>query len=167
MHRLLKPKCRVRFLSHYIALYSGLPNFVVMKHVYCVQWRTGTYCVCLLSYIRSHINLREVLKKVLHISFRHLCIVGEKNPVRNPTNLNVQYLSISCQLPPSTVHIHSYEYCTLPRRKTRVIESNAKCGYLKKLTCKGNFRQVFYLSEAPFPPKTPYSPPHREGGGGG
>ncbi len=29
------------------------------------------------------------------------------------------------------------------RRKVRLIESNAKCRYLKKLTCKGTLRQVF------------------------
>jgi hypothetical protein len=44
------------------------------------------------------------------------------------------------------------------RRKIRLIECNAKCRYLKKLTCKGTLRQVFYLSEAPSPPMTPYSP---------
>jgi hypothetical protein len=33
------------------------------------------------------------------------------------------------------------------RRKIRLIEGNVKCRYLKKLTCKGTFRQ-FYLSEA-------------------
>jgi hypothetical protein len=62
----------------------------------------------------------------------------------------------------------------LLRRKTRAIESNAKCRYLKKLTCKGTLRQVFYLAEAPSPPMNPYTPPpytlspysHREGGGG-
>jgi hypothetical protein len=37
--------------------------------------------------------------------------------------------------------------------KTRLIESNAKCRYLKKLTCKVTLRQVFYRSEAP--PMTP------------
>ncbi len=31
--------------------------------------------------------------------------------------------------------------------------------YLKKFTCKGTMRQVFYLSEAPSPPMTPYPPP--------
>jgi hypothetical protein len=41
----------------------------------------------------------------------------------------------------------------------RLIESNAKCCYLKKFTCKGTMRQVFYLSEAPSPPMIPYSPP--------
>ncbi len=46
-----------------------------------------------------------------------------------------------------------------PRRKIRLIESNAKCRYLKKLTCKGTLRQLFYLSEAPSPPMTPYSFP--------
>ncbi len=35
----------------------------------------------------------------------------------------------------------------------------AKCRYLIKLTCKGTLRQVFYLSEAPFPPMTPHTPP--------
>jgi hypothetical protein len=29
------------------------------------------------------------------------------------------------------------------RRKTRLIESNAKCNYPKKLTCKRTLRQVF------------------------
>ncbi len=64
-------------------------------------------------------------------------------------------------------------------RKIRLIESNAKYRYLKKFTCKGTLRQVFYLSEAPSPPMTPYFPPpytqykcmqntyaHREGGRG-
>ncbi len=45
------------------------------------------------------------------------------------------------------------------RRKIRLIEYNAKCWYLKKYTCKGTFRQVFYLSEAHSPPMTLYSPP--------
>ncbi len=49
------------------------------------------------------------------------------------------------------------------RRKITLIESNAKCRYLKKLTCKETVRQVFYLSEAPSPPMTPY-PPARRGG---
>jgi hypothetical protein len=31
---------------------------------------------------------------------------------------------------------------------------------IKKITCKGALRQVFYLSEAPSPPKTPHSPPY-------
>ncbi len=29
------------------------------------------------------------------------------------------------------------------RRKIRLIEGNAKCRHLKKLTCKGTLRQVF------------------------
>ena len=52
-----------------------------------------------------------------------------------------------------------------------------KYRYLKKLTYKGTLRQVFFLSEAPSPPMTPYFPPyilftciqyysHREGGRG-
>jgi hypothetical protein len=43
------------------------------------------------------------------------------------------------------------------RRKIRLIESNARCLYLKELTCKGTLRQVFYLSEAPPPLHTVYS----------
>ncbi len=46
------------------------------------------------------------------------------------------------------------------RRKIRLIESKDKCCYLKKLTCKGTLRQVFYLSETFSPPMTPYSPPY-------
>jgi hypothetical protein len=68
------------------------------------------------------------------------------------------------------------------RRKIRLIESNAKCHYLKQLTSKGTLRHVFSMSEAPSPPMTPYPPPpytlctctciqytysHREGGKGG
>ncbi len=40
------------------------------------------------------------------------------------------------------------------RRKMRLIESYAKCRNLKKLTCKGTLRQMFYLSETPSPPMT-------------
>jgi hypothetical protein len=43
--------------------------------------------------------------------------------------------------------------------KVILIESNAKSRYLKKLTCKGTLRQVFYLSEAPSRPMTGYSCP--------
>jgi len=39
-------------------------------------------------------------------------------------------------------------------RKIRLIEWNAKDRYLKKLTCIGTLRQVFYLSEAPSTPMT-------------
>jgi hypothetical protein len=45
------------------------------------------------------------------------------------------------------------------RRMIRLVESNAKCRYLKKLTRKGTLRQVFYLSRGPSPPMTPYAPP--------
>jgi hypothetical protein len=41
------------------------------------------------------------------------------------------------------------------RRKIRLIESNVKCRYLKKLTCEGTLRQVFYLSQAPKPSMNP------------
>ncbi len=45
---------------------------------------------------------------------------------------------------------------TLLRRKVRLLEYNAKCRYLKKLTCNGTLRQVFYLSEALSPPMSTY-----------
>jgi hypothetical protein len=38
------------------------------------------------------------------------------------------------------------------RRKKRLIEGNAKCSHLKKLTCKGTLRQVFICLW----PRTPY-----------
>jgi hypothetical protein len=41
------------------------------------------------------------------------------------------------------------------RRKMRLIEINAKCRYLKKLTSKRTLRQVFYLSEAQIPYPAP------------
>jgi hypothetical protein len=44
-------------------------------------------------------------------------------------------------------------------RYIRLIECNAKCHYLKKLTCKGTLRQVFYLSEAFSPTVTLYTHP--------
>ncbi len=47
----------------------------------------------------------------------------------------------------------------LARRKISLRESNAKCSYLKKLTCQGTLRQNFYMSEALSPPMTPYLPP--------
>ncbi len=67
-------------------------------------------------------------------------------------------------------------------RKIRLIESNAKRRYIKKLTCKEALRQVFFLSEAPssllwhlIPPLTHCLPVYcilnytrmKEGGGGG
>ncbi len=48
----------------------------------------------------------------------------------------------------------------LDRRKIRLIGSNAKRRYLKKLTCKETLRQMFHLSEAPSPPMSQYSPPY-------
>jgi hypothetical protein len=38
-------------------------------------------------------------------------------------------------------------------RKVRLIESNAKCRHLKKFTFEGTWRQVFFLSEALYPPR--------------
>jgi hypothetical protein len=68
--------------------------------------------------------------------------------------------SISLQVM-TALKCRSFCFCTSlsPRRKIRLIERNAKCRYLKKLTCKGTLRQLIYLSEAPSPPTTPYSPP--------
>jgi hypothetical protein len=51
------------------------------------------------------------------------------------------------------------EDISMYRRKVRLTECNEKCRYLKKLTYKGTLRQVFYLSEVPSPPMTPYTPP--------
>ncbi len=61
------------------------------------------------------------------------------------------------------------------RRKTRLVEDNAKCWHLRKLTCKGTLRQVFICLSL----RTPYPPlhivyvytvyciySHKEGGGG-
>ncbi len=53
-----------------------------------------------------------------------------------------------------------FQFVPLYRRKIRLIECNAKCRYLQKLTCEGTLRQVFYLSEAFSLPMTPYYPPY-------
>jgi hypothetical protein len=47
---------------------------------------------------------------------------------------------------------------SIQRRKIRLIESNAKCRYLKKWTCKETLRQVFLSVWGPPHPMTPYSP---------
>jgi hypothetical protein len=53
-----------------------------------------------------------------------------------------------------------YAHCS-NLRKIGLIESLTKCRYLKNLPVK-----VYYLSEAPSPPMTPYSlPPLHTGGG--
>jgi hypothetical protein len=49
-----------------------------------------------------------------------------------------------------TVHILAKAECAA-RIKMRLKESSAKYRYLKKLTCNGTLRQVFYLSLAPSP----------------
>ncbi len=54
----------------------------------------------------------------------------------------------------STVYL---AFLSVTRRKIRLIEIK-QCRYLTKVTCKGTLRQVFYLSEAPSPPMTPFSP---------
>ncbi len=38
-------------------------------------------------------------------------------------------------------------------------DTKAGCRYRNKFTCKGALRQVFYLSEATFPPMNPIPPP--------
>jgi hypothetical protein len=63
----------------------------------------------------------------------------------------------NCSNNSSTVEIPLFQ---IYGRKIRLIECNAKCRYLTKLTCKRTLRHVFYPSEAPFPPKmTPYPRP--------
>jgi hypothetical protein len=70
-----------------------------------------------------------------------------------------------------SIYTHVVQY-PFARRKIRLVEGNAKCCHLKKLT-KGTLRQVFICLR----PGTPYPPPytlytciqytysHREGGG--
>jgi hypothetical protein len=47
-----------------------------------------------------------------------------------------------------------FQTFTVKRRKIRLIEGNAKCRYIKKLTCKGILRQVFICLRT----RTPYLP---------
>jgi hypothetical protein len=51
--------------------------------------------------------------------------------------------------------LHSLKLNTHALRKIRIIEGNEKCRRLKKLTCKGNLRQVFICLR----PRTPYPLP--------
>ncbi len=58
----------------------------------------------------------------------------------------------NCTIPP--FYWHSYRTAagvlTADRRKIKLIESNVKCRYLKRFTCKGTWRQVFIcLSPSP------------------
>ncbi len=50
--------------------------------------------------------------------------------------------------------LKNFLYTTV-HRNIRLIEGNAKCCHLKKLTCKGTLGQVFICRR----PKTPYPPP--------
>ncbi len=43
--------------------------------------------------------------------------------------------------------------------ESKTDRNQCQMSLLKNLTCKGTLRQVFYLSEAPFPTMTPYPPP--------
>ncbi len=45
-------------------------------------------------------------------------------------------------------------------RKIRMIECNAKCRYLKKLSCSGTLWQAFNLSWGPIPSYDPHTPPY-------
>jgi hypothetical protein len=59
---------------------------------------------------------------------------------------------INCPASVSSDLIASIE--VLPRRrKIRLIESNAKCRYLKQFTFKGTLQQVIICPEAPSPPR--------------
>jgi hypothetical protein len=56
-----------------------------------------------------------------------------------------------------TLLYFAYKLWTRSRGKREItVESNAKCRYLRKITCKGTLKQMFYLSEAPM---TPYPLP--------
>ncbi len=94
-----------------------------------------------LTFIRQ--NLREIFYKTWN---------GTNGILRGPeetdswTNLK---LKISCQTPwqvAGTLSSATTENC-VQRRKIRLIESNAKCRHLKKLTCI--FRQVFICPPSP------------------
>ncbi len=91
-------------------------------------------------------------------------------------------LELALPRTPSQANIGKASTCHIERnkgKKIRLIENNAKCRYIKKLTCNGTLRQVFYLSEAPLLSYDPILPPpfthcilvykynysHREGGG--
>jgi hypothetical protein len=47
------------------------------------------------------------------------------------------------------------------REKIKLIESNAKCCYLKKLTCKGSWRQVFICLKSKIPAWLTVSPVYK------
>jgi len=51
--------------------------------------------------------------------------------------------SSSCHIFYVQTHFSYGKQQHLDRRKIRLVESNAKCRYLKKLTCKGTLQQVF------------------------
>ncbi len=62
--------------------------------------------------------------------------------------------SVSPPPPLTHTHTHCHTAVTFMGRKIRLIEGNAKCRHLKKLTCKGTSRQVFICLR----PRTPYFP---------
>ncbi len=53
-----------------------------------------------------------------------------------------------------------FRQLSLSRRKIRLIEGNAKCRHLKKLTCKGTLRQLIIICLRPRTPNPPPPPIH-------
>ncbi len=154
----------------------------------CVASRGFAYGYVTQAYGASNVSKKAWSSFLIFFHFFPWIVTTFRGRPPHPTSLPPGWLlGIPLYPPPPPpfcplVQILVADYDPWDRRKIRLIESNAKCRYLKKLTCKGTLRQVFYLSEAPFPPMTPYSPPaytlytckqysysHRErvGGGGG
>jgi hypothetical protein len=101
--------------------------------------------LALLSEGNSHYRIFLQKFSLLTLSTFFWCTSKE-----NPERLHVR----------SSLQVLFLVMVSLCRRKIILRECNAKCRYLKKLTCKGTLRQVFYLSEAPYASLTPYSPLH-------
>ncbi len=93
------------------------------------------------------VQLSQSILTSLFLSLFSVC--SRKYYIKSLSTLADGEGSVSTKMPAQEI---------LRRRHIRPIESNAKCRYLKKLTCKGTLRPVFYLSQAPSPPMTPYSP---------
>ncbi len=127
--------------------------------------------------LRNNLNKRvsmDTSKKERQISWQCLIWADNKEP---QLDLKTKETGPTGHI--QDTHVPASDYTV----KIRLIENNAKCRHLKKLTCKGPLRQVFYLSEVPSPPMTPNSPPplthclpvystiylftQRRGGGGG
>ncbi len=96
-------------------------------------------------------HMKEISKKKKKRLRRRLTITQLKKWA-GPGGVHPEYTS-------PTTYFPTDSWVTPRRRKIRLVASNAKCRYLKKLTCKGILWQVFYPSEAPSSPMTPISPP--------